>query len=173
MPAISRPFALRLVLSMMMAMLLFLVSPGCRRGQDSTAAAAEQARLEAEFSARMTGSVLAGRFSSTRSDKIHEDRYTISKVSKLAGNVWIFQARIQYGDHDVNVPVPVKILWAGDTPVITLTDAGIPGLGAFTARVLFYRNDYAGTWSNDKGGGGQMFGRIERAVPAPAAGPQP
>lgn len=156
MPANLRPLA-----SLLILLLVVSIAAGCR-GQD--AAAAEQARLEAEFSARMTGSVLAGRFSSSKSDKIHEDRYTISKVSRLAGSVWIFQARIQYGDHDVNVPVPVKILWAGDTPVITLTDAGIPGLGTFTARVLFYRNEYAGTWSNDKGGGGQMFGRIERAA---------
>lgn len=112
----------------------------------------------------MSGSVLSGRFTSNNNDKIHTDRYTISKVSKLAGDVWVFQTRIQYGDHDVNVPVPVKILWAGDTPVITLTDAGIPGLGSFTARVLFYRDEYAGTWSSNKGSGGQMFGRIERAV---------
>jgi hypothetical protein len=133
----------------------------------SKSAESEQERLEREFAARMTGSVLAGKFTSHKSDKVHEDRYTISKVSKMAGNIWVFQARIQYGDHDVNVPVPVKILWAGGTPVLTMTDAGVPGLGSFTVRLLFYRDEYAGTWANSKGGGGLMYGRIERATPAP------
>ena len=139
-----------------------LVSCGGGKSAES-----EQERHEREFSARMTGSVLVGKFTSNKSDKVHEDRYTISKVSKMAGNIWVFQARIQYGDHDVNVPVPVKLLWAGDTPVLTMTDAGVPGLGSFTVRLLFYRDEYAGTWSNNKGGGGQMFGRIERAAAPP------
>jgi hypothetical protein len=130
---------------------------GCRKD-----AASEQEKLEKAFAEKMTGSTLVGRFSSNKSDKLHEDRYTVAKVSKLAGDVWIWQARIQYGEHDVNVPVPVKMKWAGDTPVIELTDAGVPGMGKFTVRILFYRDEYAGTWSNDHGGGGQMFGRIEK-----------
>ena len=142
------------------AVALVLVSlDSCNR-----APATDQEKLEQAFAEKMTGSTLVGRFSSRNSDKMHEDRYTISKVSKLAGNVWIFQARIQYGEHDVNVPVPVKIEWAGDTPVITMTDAGVPGMGKFTVRILFYRDEYAGTWSNDQGHGGQMFGRIEKAA---------
>jgi hypothetical protein len=45
--------------------------------------------------------------------------------------------------------------------VITLTDFAIPGVGTWTARVLLYRDQYAGTWSG-KRGGGQMFGKIVR-----------
>jgi len=138
-------------------LLMALSLSACRKD-----AASEQERLEKAFAEKMTGSTLVGRFSSNKSDKIHQDRYTIAKVSKLAGDVWIWQARIQYGEHDVDVPVPVKMMWAGDTPVITLTDAGVPGMGKFTVRILFYRDEYAGTWSNDHGGGGQMFGRIEK-----------
>ena len=52
--------------------------------------------------------------------------------------------------------------WAGDTPVISLTDASVPGLGTFSARVLFYEDRYAGTWSHGDVGGNQ-FGRIVRA----------
>ena len=139
------------------ALPILLALAACRGGPAST-----QEKLEQDFAARMTGSTLVGRFSSNQSDKLHEDRYTIAKVSKLAGDVWIWQARIQYAEHDVNVPVPVKMVWAGDTPVITLTDAGVPGMGKFTVRILFYGNEYAGTWSNDHGHGGQMFGRIEK-----------
>jgi hypothetical protein len=136
---------------------LLLAAASCRRDASS-----DQQNREQEFSRAMSGATLVGRFSSNSSEKLSGDRYQISNVSRLAGDLWIFQTRIQYGSRDVDVPVPVKILWAGDTPVITLTDATIPGLGSFTARVVIYRDQYAGTWSNSKGHGGQMFGRIER-----------
>ena len=73
----------------------------------------------------------------------------------------IDHVRIQYGSHDISVPLPVTIKWAGDTPVITITDMTIPGLGTYTARVLLYQDQYAGTWSS-KDHGGQVFGRIVR-----------
>jgi hypothetical protein len=124
--------------------------------------ASVQGRLEAEFEKTMTAAVLTGKFTSLKSDKISSDKYTVEKVTKVGADIWLIHARIQYGEHDVTAPVPVKVLWAGDTPVLTLTDAGVPGMGTFTARVLIYRNQYAGTWSSSKGAGGQMFGKIER-----------
>jgi hypothetical protein len=38
----------------------------------------------------------------------------------------------------------------------------IPALGTYTARVLLYEDQYAGTWSS-KDHGGQVFGKIVRA----------
>jgi hypothetical protein len=62
--------------------------------------------------------------------------------------------------------VPVEVRWAGDTPMIQVSDLSIPGLGdEFSARVLFYQGRYAGTWSHGKVGG-TMFGRIEKLSPA-------
>ena len=91
-----------------------------------------------------------------------EEKYVIEKVSKLTGETWLIQSRLQYGGRDIPLPLPVVIKWAGDTPVLTLTDLSIPGMGTFTARILFYRDQYAGTWSA-KDHGGQMFGRIVRS----------
>lgn len=142
----------------LLSLLALAALASCSR---SSTGESEQARLEREFESTMTGSVLAGKFSLR--DKIVEDKYTISKASKLAGDTWLINARIQYGTHDVTVPIPVTVKWAGDTPVITLTDATIPGMGKFTARVLIYRNNYAGYWANEKGHGGQMWGKVERA----------
>ena len=108
------------------------------------------------------GATLVGH--STRLNKegiFGEERYVIDKVSKLAGDTWLFHARLQHNSHDIPVPVPVAVKWAGDTPVITLTDLTIPGLGTYTARVLLYRDQYAGTWSG-KDHGGQLFGKIVR-----------
>ena len=80
------------------------------------------------------------------------------------GDRWLITARIKYGKYDVTVPIPLDILWAGDTPVITLTNLTIPGLGTFSARVMIYEHRYAGTWQHDKVGG-LLFGKVERGTP--------
>ena len=119
-----------------------------------------QANLEKQFQEMMAGVTLVGH--STRLNReglFGEERYVIEKVSKISGDTWLFQARMQYGGRDIPVPVPVSIKWAGDTPVIELTDLTIPGMGTFTARVVLYRDQYAGTWSA-KDHGGQIFGKI-------------
>ena len=56
------------------------------------------------------------------------DSYTLEKVTKLEGGLWLFVARIQYGEHDVKLPLPLAVQWAGDTPVITLDNFPVPGL---------------------------------------------
>ncbi|MFN8006043.1 MAG: hypothetical protein U0V70_03225 [Terriglobia bacterium] len=112
------------------------------------------------FEQMMTGATLVGHSARTGQDGISgEERYAIDKVSKLPGDMWIFQARLKYGSHEIPVPIPLQIQWAGDTPVITMTDVTIPGLGTYTARVLLYRDQYAGTWSSGSVSG-QLFGKI-------------
>ena len=118
--------------------------------------------LDKKFEAMMKGVTLVGRSSSTRSDKISgEERYVIEGVTKLSGDTWLFRSRFQYEGHDIPLPIPVTIKWAGDTPVITLTDLAIPGMGSYTARVVLHDGQYAGTWSG-KQVGGQIFGKIVR-----------
>lgn len=118
----------------------------------------EQRALEDAFARTMSGATLNGSFTVDGKSEgaPRTERYTIDRVERVAGDVWLFHARIEYGERDVTVPVPVRIQWAGDTPVVTLTDATIPGLGTFTARVLFYRGHYAGMWSNPSVGGLQF-----------------
>lgn len=135
--------------------LVTLLSFGC------ASQAASQESLEKEFEESLTGAVLEGSFTvnGRESQTPRTERYEIHGVTKLAGSLWTINARIQYGSHDVTVPIPVTVEWAGDTPVVSLTDAEIPGLGTFSARVLFYRGQYAGTWSHGDTVGNQ-FGRI-------------
>jgi hypothetical protein len=121
-----------------------------------------QDQLDRKFVEMMKGVTLVGRSTRLRDDKIiGEERYVIEGVSKLTGDTWLLRSRFQYGGHDIPLPLPVTIKWAGDTPVITLTDLSIPGMGAYTARVILYRDQYAGTWSG-KNEGGQIFGKIVR-----------
>jgi hypothetical protein len=140
-------------------MLLLLVATlgGC-----GTKTATTQDALDKKFQEMMNGATLVGRSSRLNSDKISsEEKYVIEGVTKLTGETWLFRSRFQYGDRDIPIPIPVTIKWAGDTPVITVTDLSIPGMGTYTARVVLYRDQYAGTWSGEKGGG-QMFGKIVR-----------
>jgi len=137
--------------------ILLAALAGCGRKAPTT-----QDELDRKFQQMMKGVTLVGRSTRLNNDQfIGSEKYVIEKVTRLTGETWLFQARLQYGSRDIPVPVPVVIKWAGDTPVITLTDLTIPGMGTFTARILLYRDQYAGTWSA-KDHGGQMFGKIVR-----------
>jgi type II secretory pathway pseudopilin PulG len=114
------------------------------------------------FAQSMAGVTLAGE--STRLNRqgvSGPERYHIDSVTHLSGDTWLFRTRLKYHDNEIPVPIPLTVKWAGDTPVITLTDLAIPGVGTYTARVLLYRDQYAGTWSGEKSGG-QLFGKIVR-----------
>jgi hypothetical protein len=115
---------------------------------------------ESQFEQMMTGAVLVGHSTlDGRQGLSGEERYSIDRVHKLAGDVWMFQSRMKLEGHEIPLPIPVNIKWAGDTPVIEVTDMSIPGMGTYTARVVLYRDRYAGTWSG-KDHGGQLFGAI-------------
>jgi hypothetical protein len=134
---------------------------------------AEDSNLDAQFERTLTNATLAGQFTIDGDGLApKKDRYTIISVKKLKGDLWLFNARIQFGTKDVTVPLVLPVLWAGDTPVISVTDVGVPGIGSYTARVLIYDDHYAGTWSGGPTHQGMLFGRIEHAAPATAPAPK-
>jgi hypothetical protein len=119
--------------------------------------------LEQKFAQTMSGAVLTGSFTDTTKDikALKEEKYTLGEVKKLKDDLWLFNVRIQYGEKDATVPLPLAVQWAGDTPVITLTKQPIPGFGTFTSRVLIYDDHYAGFWWGGDHGG-HLFGKITR-----------
>ena len=124
----------------------------------------DQAELEKKFAESLSGVVFAGSYSvSTNGQEkpAQMEKYTIARVSKVKDDVWLFETRIQYGKTDLTLPLKLPVKWAGDTPVITLTNLAIPALGTFTSRVLIYEDRYAGTWQHGKTGG-HLWGRIEK-----------
>lgn len=128
--------------------------------QDDAPARAE---LEAAFAERMSNAVLAGHFTDdTKPDgEPAEDRYTLGEVRKLESGKWRFEAKIEYGEREATVPLVLDVLWAGDTPVISLTDFFVPGFGTFTARVMVHGDGYVGLWEG-AGHGGKMWGDVLR-----------
>ena len=128
--------------------------------------------LEKKFQETLQDAVFAGKWRLLEHGKLggeQEDKYTIRSAAKVGEDTWMVGARIQYGDKDLTLPVPVKVFWAGDTPVITITNFGFPGLGTFTARVLVYDGCYTGTWSGP-GHAGFLTGVISKAAIEPEKG---
>ncbi len=124
----------------------------------------EQSREE-KLADYLSGAKFVGKFTIDGKEDAapKTEEYTISKCEKLPEkNMYRFTARIKYGDVDNEVPMDLKVLWSGNTPVITLDNFWIPGMGTFGARVLIHSDRYAGTWQHDAVGG-HMFGKIEKA----------
>jgi hypothetical protein len=124
----------------------------------------QTAQRDDEFKKLVTNVRLVGHFTLDGQEPgtLQREEYVITGAMKLGnGDFWVLTSRIKYGDVDLTVPVPVQVKWAGNTPVITVDSAKIPGLGTFSARVLLDGARYAGTWSHDETGG-HLFGVIER-----------
>lgn len=119
----------------------------------------------AKLEEALSGAVMVGYFTVTGAEeepgKLAAERYELASVKHLGDGQWLFEARIKYGDHDVKLPLTFPVHWAGDTPVITVDKAPVIGLGTFDARVMIYRDHYAGFWSGEDHGG-HLFGVVER-----------
>lgn len=156
----------RAIHALAVAMIACLVvsSPATAQESPETKVDSEsQAERYAAFSKMFSGSKLRGQFTvdgKPMSD-LKDEAYEIVRATKLPkGDEWSIEARIKYGKYDLVVPVPLDVKWAGDTPVLTLDDLTIPGMGTFSARVVLHKDKYAGTWSHDAVGG-HLFGKIE------------
>lgn len=148
--------------------LSFLLVPLLALAQDAPPPA-ELNAAEKQFQEALNNVTLAGYFTLGDSPDLHEDRYVIERVSKVKDDTWKFEARIQYNKKDMKIAMPLPVKFAGDTPVISLTNFTVPGFGSFTARVVIYNGVYAGTWGGaGKGHGGTLFGKIvKNETPAP------
>lgn len=115
----------------------------------------------------LSGKKFVGRFTVDGSDngEMKVEEYAIQSCEKLPeDDLYRLKARIKYGKVNQEVPLDIKILFAGETPVITLDSMWIPGMGTFDARVLIRRDRYCGTWKHDAKGG-HLFGRLEPITP--------
>ena len=162
------PTRLRSILCTSFAVASLLNAPHASAQQQpiqNPASPVEQTDSErfAELEKTLTGATLVGNFTVTGQEKsdLTKERYELQSVQHVEGELWLFQARIRYGEHDVTLPLTLPVRWAGDTPVICVDKMGFPGLGFYTARVMIYADHYAGFWSGDDRGG-HLFGTVEQ-----------
>ncbi|MCS7470986.1 hypothetical protein NZK35_30390 [Stieleria sp. ICT_E10.1] len=131
----------------------------------SPAIADEASSRETRLAKYLSGTQFIGKFTVDGKDGSPKtEAYTIKSCEKLpAADLYRFTARIKYGNVDQELPMDLKILWSGNTPVITLDSLWIPGMGTFDARVLIQPGPqagrYAGTWQHGDHGG-HLFGKI-------------
>lgn len=116
-----------------------------------------------KFEQAMENVRFSGHFTVTgRKVKPAKETYEIQKVEKLGeGDLWIFTARVKYGGKDVVLPMALPVKWVGKTPVITMEDVALPGLGTFSAHVVIDGAKYAGTWAHGEVGG-HLYGTIAK-----------
>jgi hypothetical protein len=152
----------------LLVMLLFVAFAvgwlAARTGMGSVIDPSTLPAVEQQFIEKLRGGALVGRFTLTgREDRAAApDRYDIYSVDKVGEDLWRFNAKI--GESGVTLPIVVTMRFVGDTPLIMMTNATIPGMGTFNVRVFFYGDEYAGTWDHVGRGRGHMFGRIERGA---------
>jgi|SRR5690348_1277971 len=115
---------------------------------------------EKEFQEALNNVTLTGQSTVDGKPDVHEDHYVIERVSKVKEELWKFDARMNFHGKETKVSMPLPVKWAGDTPVISLTNFAFPGLGSYSARVVIYDGNYAGTWSASPTHGGKVFGKI-------------
>jgi hypothetical protein len=158
----TRPFAI-LVAGLVLTVSTVLAADPPANKPAAATPAVELNELEQAFVELMKGSQLTGKFTvDGRDGDAKTDSYRINAVSKVKDDNWIVHSRIKYGEFDVVVPIPVRMHWAGDTAVLSVTDLAIPGLGeGFSSRLLFDGQRYAGTWAHGEVGG-HMWGKIEK-----------
>ena len=148
-------------LLLIVALLLCAVSVSALAA-DSDKKGDREAREKA-FASKLTGATLAGFFSLDGKDSVPNkpDRYQIVSAKKLNGDDWVITSKMKIGDNEVDIPIVIKVYWADDTPVMSLTDLTIPGMGTFTSRVMFHGDRYVGTWQHGEMGG-HMWGVVEK-----------
>lgn len=141
---------------------LSLCLSGVVIAQEKPAAEEAQKEREGRIAKYLTGAKFVGRYTTDGDEggSAKPETYTISKVEKLPEpDRYRLTSRIQYGETDSEVPIDLEILWSGNTPVITMDNLWVPGMGKFSARVLIHDGRYSGTWAHDAKGG-HLFGRI-------------
>ncbi len=151
-------------------LLLFAVSAAIAASSVSLAAqqppagGVEMSAAERQFQESMSNVTLTGFFTVGDGSATMPDKYTIGTISKIDAEVWSIEASIEYGGRSFKAVVKVPVKWAGETPVLTLSNYLIPGQGVYSARILVHNGLYAGTWGAQDHGG-MMFGRIVKNDP--------
>lgn len=156
--------------SLMAIVLLFSPSargddPAPASSESKPAATSDLKDAEKAFQELFNNSAMVGHFTIDGKpiSESKEERYEITNVAKVEGDdeLWGMMARMKYGNKDMSFPIAVPVKFAGSTPMITLDNFVIPGMGTFSARVIFHGDRYAGTWQHGAVGG-HMFGKLER-----------
>ncbi|REJ74150.1 MAG: hypothetical protein DWQ36_23590 [Acidobacteria bacterium] len=156
----------------MVSPLVLLLLVAASAAAPAAAQSATDSERRAAFAELLDGARLVGQFTvvnpSTGETMQRDDLYSVSRLLPGDGDVWVFEYSMSYGDNEANtLEIPVRVLFVEDTPLLTMSEQEVPGLGTFSVRLVFHGDRYGGMWSNGPVGG-HMWGIIERDEAAAA-----
>ncbi len=140
-------------------------------GLSPVAAQTPRPDLEQRLRASLEGMKMEGKFNVFGPNGMsapQQDLYMVSKLLRGEGDTWLFEYAMSFNQSQKMVPIPVDVLWAGETPVLTITNQPIEGLtGSFTVRLLIFDGKYAGTWQHGPVGGHMWGVLVKEAASEP------
>jgi len=122
-----------------------------------------QDEMETSFSAMLKNSYLRGTWVPVKGDDTESekgDSYQVVRATKIKGDSWEIVSRTNYQGKEIEFPIPVIIKWAGDTAVMILDEIPTAGGKKYSARVMFHKDRYAGSWWGKNQPGGLLSGII-------------
>ncbi len=108
----------------------------------------------------LSGATLSGFLSAEGSPEPRPVTLDIKRLDKSRGpHDWQLHVAIQAVENTVECDLAVDVQWAGSTPVISLHEASIPGVGTVNAKILINNCLFAGTWVHE-GIRGEVWGEV-------------
>ena len=124
-----------------------------------------ESEREAEFSAMLKNATLKGSWipvqqGATAAEKA--DSYHVLRAKKIADDKWHIVWKIKHQGKEIAYPIEVTVKWAGDSAVMILDEVKTGSGKRYSARILFHKDRYAGSWWGKDQPGGLLSGVITR-----------
>lgn len=121
----------------------------------------------AGFTAMLQAATLEGTWAPISGNRVgaeKADRYEVARAEQQAGDRWIIVWKVTRQGQPIEYPIPSVVKFAGDSAVLILDEVPIGDGKAWSARVLFHRDTYAGRWWGGDGKGGTVSGIVRRTA---------
>lgn len=134
--------------------------------QPDDSAAALQAQRDAAFAEMVADSTWESSWHAKGEDGLDEggqNRYRIIRAQKVNGDDWIILGEFELQGKQVRLPLPAKVFWADDTPVLSMTGLPLPGEPLFTVRILFKGDMFSGVFQSNQLSGALVGMKVKGA----------
>lgn len=98
----------------------------------------------------LSGATLSGLLSPAGNHQPTQAAVLVKQLQKAAGpHDWLFQIAITAGGKEQECSVKGDVHWHGSTPVLTMHDVEIPGVGQVSGKLMIHNRLFAATWVHE------------------------